>query len=302
MIAMFAWTPVVAYVRPLRTHIRATVHVSMCEPDIDAPPGIDVSGAADEASKMLDEEQHLSRMAALFDAPPAYCEGMEKDSDPSLAYIANRDTYVGKVDSSQLLDLDEAAGVWPEENLPKGDPETAQDMFWVDELSCIGCRWCADVARSTFRIESEYGTARVFQQGGDTPDTVQEAIDCCPADCIVKCTRQELDLLEEHRSHGYMDDLQARHSIHRRLMGEGDGGGSMAAPHWRDPITHQGWRKGDKYIKTRRLKLEDPLLHKSGEKSSMSLIGLHKVNEAPSPEFQDGHVIPADAPSPTDTV
>jgi hypothetical protein len=147
-----------------------------------------------------------------------------------------------------------------------------------------------------------YGTAKTVQQGGDSPDVVDEAIDCCPNDCIHHCTRAELELLEEHRSRGLMDDLMASYHFGGRLTSEGEGGKGMAIPHWKDPIIHQGWRKGDKYIRTRRLKLADPLLHQSGEKTSMGLIGLQagvngwkaqaKVNEAPSPANQDGHNIP----------
>ena len=44
----------------------------------------------------------------------------------------------------------------------------------------------------------------------------------------------------------------------------------MAIPHWKDPITHTSWRKGDKYVKSRRLQLSDPLLHHSGEVSGQS--------------------------------
>jgi ferredoxin len=80
-------------------------------------------------------------------------------------------------------------------DLAKGQSDTATDMLWVDELSCIGCTWCASVARQTFRMangDHEFGTARVVQQGGDCEDTIQEAIDCCPADCIMHCTRNEV--------------------------------------------------------------------------------------------------------------
>ena len=148
----------------------------------------------------------------------------------------------------QLLNLDEASGLWPKYLPPKSNRATDNDMYFVDELSCVGCTWCADVARSTFRMmtdDNSYGQARVVQQGGDSEEVVQEAIACCPADCIHTCTRDELELLEEYRSLGYTDDLLARFQT-RRLMGEGEGGGSFAAPHWRDPIVHQSWRKGRK--------------------------------------------------------
>ena len=43
--------------------------------------------------------------------------------------------------------------------------------------------------------DDDFGMARVVQQGGDCEDTVEEAIDSCPADCIHKCTRSELKVL-----------------------------------------------------------------------------------------------------------
>ena len=111
-----------------------------------------------------------------------------------------------------------------------------------------------------------YGVAQVVQQGGDSEDVVEEAIDCCPNDCIHFCTRSELELLEEQRSLGYIDDLLASYHLGGRLTSEGEGGKGMAVPHWKDPIVNQGWRKGDKYVRTRRNRMVDPLLRKSGER------------------------------------
>ena len=282
---------------------QATWAIAMCAPegqgDVSAPKqqDLDVDAAAAQAKALLDEEKQR-KIDILFGAPPPV-EGATNagQSTANLAYLTSRGDLVGTTDSSELLALDEANDFWPE-HLPKDlDSTKDQEMLWVDELSCIGCTWCADVARSTFRMEDNvYGQARVIQQGGDSQDTVDEAIDCCPADCIHHCTRNELEVLEEHRSLGYLDDLLQKFST-RRLMGEGEGGGAAAAQHWRDPIVHQGWRKGEKYVKSRRLRLEDPLLHHSGEKSSMSLIGTGKrVNHAPSPELQDGTVLHPSAP------
>ena len=76
----------------------------------------------------------------------------------------------------------------------------------------------------------------------------------------------------------------ARYHTGGRLVSEGEGGKGMAIPHWKDPITHQGWRKGDKYVKTRRLRMADPLIHHSGQATQMSLIGTEKVNDDPSPQ------------------
>ena len=64
------------------------------------------------------------------------------------------------------------------------DGEPLQMRFvYVDETSCIGCTYCADVARSTFYMNDDAGRARVYSQGGDEPEIVQEAIECCPVNC-----------------------------------------------------------------------------------------------------------------------
>ena len=55
---------------------------------------------------------------------------------------------------------------------------------WVDESRCIGCRYCAHVATNTFIVDEEYGRSRAIRQDGDKFETVQEAIDTCPVDCI----------------------------------------------------------------------------------------------------------------------
>ena len=123
----------------------------------------------------------------------------------------------------------------------------------------------------------DFGTARAVEQGGDPEDVVEEAIDVCPADCIHRCTRGELEVLETYRGL-YFGDLMAKWSG-RRLVAGGEGGGASAAPHWRDPLVHTSWMKGAKYVRTERAKLSDPLLHHSGDATEFSIIGTHKVNE-----------------------
>ncbi|MGB5975091.1 MAG: ferredoxin, partial [Nodosilinea sp.] len=58
-----------------------------------------------------------------------------------------------------------------------------QRGIYVDEITCIGCKHCAHVARNTFYIEPDYGRSRVYRQDGDSEEIVQEAIDTCPVDC-----------------------------------------------------------------------------------------------------------------------
>lgn len=74
-----------------------------------------------------------------------------------------------------------------------------QRGVYVDEVTCIGCRHCALVARNTFYIEEGYGRSRVFRQDGDAEDVVQEAIDTCPVDCIHWVDYEHLKKLEVER-------------------------------------------------------------------------------------------------------
>ncbi len=74
-----------------------------------------------------------------------------------------------------------------------------QKGVYVDEITCIGCKHCAHVARNTFYIEPDYGRSRVVRQDGDSEERIQEAIDTCPVDCIHWVDYTELKQLEEER-------------------------------------------------------------------------------------------------------
>ncbi|MBD6615103.1 ferredoxin [Komarekiella sp. 'clone 1'] len=74
-----------------------------------------------------------------------------------------------------------------------------QKGVYVDEITCIGCKHCAHVARNTFYIEPDYGRSRVIRQDGDAEEVIQEAIDTCPVDCIHWVDYTALKKLEEER-------------------------------------------------------------------------------------------------------
>ncbi|MEB3338203.1 MAG: ferredoxin [Leptolyngbyaceae bacterium] len=76
-----------------------------------------------------------------------------------------------------------------------------QKGVYVDEVTCIGCKHCAHVARNTFYIEPDYGRSRVIRQDADSPEIIQEAIDTCPVDCIHWVDYTELKKLEEERKY-----------------------------------------------------------------------------------------------------
>jgi ferredoxin len=74
-----------------------------------------------------------------------------------------------------------------------------QKGVYVDEITCIGCKHCAHVARNTFYMEPDYGRSRVLRQDGDSEEIIQEAIDTCPVDCIHWVDYTELNQLERDR-------------------------------------------------------------------------------------------------------
>ncbi len=72
-----------------------------------------------------------------------------------------------------------------------------QQAVWVDEAVCIGCRYCAHVAGNTFLVEPLWGRSRAIRQDGDSTETIQEAIDTCPVDCIHWVSYEDVPQLEE---------------------------------------------------------------------------------------------------------
>ncbi|MFN7715709.1 MAG: ferredoxin [Pseudanabaenaceae cyanobacterium] len=82
-----------------------------------------------------------------------------------------------------------------------------QNAVYVDETTCIGCGHCSHVARGTFYLEPSYGRARVVAQDGDAEETIQEAIDTCPVDCIHWVNYNQLNRLEEAREQMTMQNL-----------------------------------------------------------------------------------------------
>ena len=71
-----------------------------------------------------------------------------------------------------------------------------EKAIWVDEAECIGCQDCVHVASNTFIVDEDLGRSRVIRQNGDNLDTVQEAIDTCPVDCIHWVDFEDLDRLD----------------------------------------------------------------------------------------------------------
>ena len=205
--------------RARRSVAAVTMHEARSEQTTEA---VDVSAAAAVASDLMDEAEKDAAIDGIYAGAATH------------AYLDTRVDVLGEIDSSELLYHDEAAGLFPP-FLEEVDPEsnatsTRCQMVWVDEPSCIGCGFCPAVARNTFVMDPAYGKARAYQQGGDVRECVDEAIDSCPANCIHYCTRDELEVLEEHRGLHLEDSL----AIGNRM-------GGFAS--WRDPLNSESWRK-----------------------------------------------------------
>lgn len=74
--------------------------------------------------------------------------------------------------------------------------DDAKDAVFVDELACIGCRNCVWCAGATFKMEPEYGRARVWNQWLNKRDEIDTAIESCPVNCIHWVDSKELPALE----------------------------------------------------------------------------------------------------------
>ena len=74
--------------------------------------------------------------------------------------------------------------------------ELREKAIWVDEANCIGCQYCVHVASNTFIVDEDLGRARVIRQNGDTLETVKEAMDTCPVDCMHWVEFEDLEKLD----------------------------------------------------------------------------------------------------------
>lgn len=102
---------------------------------------------------------------------------------------------------------------------PELGGQLRQKGVYVDEVVCIGCKHCAHVAPNTFYIEGDYGRSRVYNQDGDQEETIQEAIDTCPVDCIYWVDYTKLKKLEEERKYQEIKPLGFP-QIHRDPKGK----------------------------------------------------------------------------------
>ena len=92
-----------------------------------------------------------------------------------------------------------------------------EKAVWVDESTCIGCRYCAHVATNTFVIEQYLGRSRVIRQDGDSKELIQEAIATCPVNCIHWVPFEQLNELRAQLDALDLQDLGKLPQISRRI-------------------------------------------------------------------------------------
>ncbi|KAH6788863.1 DNAJ heat shock N-terminal domain-containing protein [Perilla frutescens var. frutescens] len=131
-------------------------------------------------------------------------------------------------DPVQRMVYDEIHGYALTATNPFLDDSNPKDHVFVDEFSCIGCKNCANVCSDVFAIEEDFGRARAYSQSGKR-DSVQQAVESCPVDCIHWTSAAQLSLLE--------DEMRRVERVNVALMLSGMGSGSsdvfrMASIRW----------------------------------------------------------------------
>ncbi len=116
----------------------------------------------------------------------------------NLDFTDDRDeAVIEDVDSKSILAFDQFID---SEEISGFEPvlggELREKAVWVDESNCIGCQYCVHVANNTFIVDEDLGRARVIRQNGDTLETVQEAMDTCPVDCMHWVEFEDLEKLD----------------------------------------------------------------------------------------------------------
>ncbi|KAJ8438198.1 hypothetical protein Cgig2_001916 [Carnegiea gigantea] len=114
------------------------------------------------------------------------------------------EVYAVLSDPVQRMVYDEIQGYSLTAINPFLDDSSSKDHVFVDEFSCIGCKNCANVASDVFKIEEDFGRARVYKQCGN------------PVDCIHWTSAAQLSLLEDEMRR--VERVNVRHLIYCFLL------------------------------------------------------------------------------------
>lgn len=201
-----------------------------------------IKAASQESASYEDvADDYYSVLGLLPDATPeqikkAYYNCM-KSCHPDLSgddpETTNFCMFINEVyeilsDPVQRMVYDEIHGYALTATNPFFDDSSPKDHVFVDEFSCIGCKNCANVCSDVFAIEEDFGRARAYSQCGKQ-DSVQQAVESCPVDCIYWTSAAQLSLLE--------DEMRRVERVNVALMLSGMGSASvdvfrMASVRW----------------------------------------------------------------------
>ena len=144
--------------------------------DFDPSAAFGFIGETEEVSSDNIISKHSINLDLLDEAE----KELSKDIDPNS--IVAFDQFI---DSEKISGFEPVLG-----------GELREKAIWVDESNCIGCQYCVHVANNTFIVDEDLGRARVIRQNGDTLETVQEAMDTCPVDCMHWVEFEDLERLD----------------------------------------------------------------------------------------------------------
>jgi len=144
--------------------------------DFDPSAAFEFVGETHEVSSESTALKHSINLELLDNLDKELLEDCESDSIVAF---------------EQFLDSEEISGFEP---VLGG--ELREKAIWVDEANCIGCQYCVHVANNTFIVDEDLGRARVIRQNGDTLETVQEAMNTCPVDCMHWVEFEDLERLD----------------------------------------------------------------------------------------------------------
>ena len=199
-----------------------------CHPDVSGEAGHAATVALNEAYRVLSaqrsrrEYDRLRRdwLADFGAAPRARgyggggAAGPGEEAWEAAVAAESRRGGAGSVDWQDPAYVNEDYAPYTGEPLSEWAWDGVQGQaIFVDELSCVGCRNCVNIAPGVFEIESENGfeeansRARVHTQwpSGTSGEDIEGAILSCPVDCIHEVNREELPALEyciRHRVRG----------------------------------------------------------------------------------------------------
>ena len=155
-----------------------------CHPDIAGEEGTEVCVILNDAYSILMDTGMRSQYNATLLRARRVRDG--KSAQPQASPGAERN-YDGSVDVFGYTG--QSLSTW------MGTKHERYAVF-VDETACIGCRNCVHCASGTFKMEEDFGRARVHTQWGNSREDVEIAVDSCPVECIHFVTRDDLPLLE----------------------------------------------------------------------------------------------------------